>query len=271
MVTIEDVISFISSVPYLNQIIQVAVIALAAVILERLVKKYLRKFAISRDLPPDVGNGLVLISRFAILLGAVALLLRVGGIPADWLTAFGAFGGTAVGFASTRTLGNFVAGLYVLISKPFRVGDYIKVGNYEGVVEEITINYTKIRMPSLSTVSITNQSILDKDIINYRLPKKDVDLNIFEKEEEVYRYNFTVEFDHTLPLDVLEDVLREVIEKHTTDAVKPEYKLIQLSRLSKTFMIYLYTKDPNNIYDKRTVLLKEITEAWENRKKAESK
>lgn len=268
MVTLEDVISELSKIPYLNQIIYVGITVLAAVILERLLSRYIKRFAEKKDLPPDVGNGLVLISRFGILLGATALLLRTGGVPTDWLTAFGAFGGTAVGFASTRTLGNFIAGLYVLVSKPFRVGDYVKVGSYEGIIEEITINYTKIKTPSSSTVSITNQKILNQDIINYRLKKQESTINIFsEAKETLYCYNFTVEFDHTFTHEQLDGILTKVVDRYADRYPKrPEYNLESLTRLSKTYRFYIYLNDPEEIYEKRTRFLKSITEAWENAK-----
>jgi len=152
LVTLEEVISAISQIPYFAQLLSIGAIAVAAIILERLLTRYTKRFAKRRDLPPNVSNGLVLILRLGVLLGAVVLLLRTGGVPADWLTAFGAFGGAAIGFASTTTLGNFIAGLYVLVSKPFSVGDYVKICSYEGIAEEITINYTKIKTPFHNSV-----------------------------------------------------------------------------------------------------------------------
>ena len=236
-------------------IVEVAVAVIVAVILERLIAKYLKRFSEKKDLPPDVGNGLVLVSRFLILIGAVAAILRIGGIPPDWFVAFSALGGTAIGFASTRTLGNFIAGFYLLIARPFRVGDYIRLGNIEGIVEEITINYTKIGAPDGTTVSISNQRILDQDIINYRIKGG---------KHPLYCYSFELSFPHSLPIDKVEEIFDRVIEQHKESLPrKPEYGMTKLTRLERYYMFYLYVKSPRDIFTVQPEFLREITEAWD--------
>ncbi|MCJ7431804.1 mechanosensitive ion channel family protein, partial [Candidatus Bathyarchaeota archaeon] len=97
-----------------SQILTVATVALAAFILERVITSYLRRFAKRARLEPNVTNSLVLTFRILILIGAVASIVRVGGLTTEWFVAFSALGGAAVGFASQQTIGNFVAGLYLL-------------------------------------------------------------------------------------------------------------------------------------------------------------
>lgn len=65
-------------------------------------------------MPPEVGNELIFTGRLIILVGAVVALLHVGGVPADILVSFLTLGGAIVGFASTRTIGNLIAGLFLL-------------------------------------------------------------------------------------------------------------------------------------------------------------
>lgn len=81
--------------------------------------------------------------------GAVAIL-QVFGWGADWLISVSALGGAAIGFASTQTLGNFLAGIYLMVSRPFMVNDYVRIGDVEGEVREITVNYTKIYTPTFN-------------------------------------------------------------------------------------------------------------------------
>lgn len=142
------------------QLVWFAAAALVALILERIVTRYLRRFAKRQHLERHVSNSLVLTFRIVILLGVVAFVIRVGGVSSEGLLAFSALGGAAVGFASTQTIGNFVAGLYLLATRPFRVGDYVRVGTVEGIVQEITINYTKILTIGNNFVSIANIQVL---------------------------------------------------------------------------------------------------------------
>ena len=154
--------------PHLITIICVIVIATVATVIERIITRWLMKIIKRTEMSLEVGNGLILTGRLIILVGAVVALLYVGGVPADILVSLSALGGAAVGFASTRTIGNFIAGLFLLVTRPFRVGDYVRIDGVEGIVQEITLNYAKILTSSNTVVSISTQRILDRDLTNYR-------------------------------------------------------------------------------------------------------
>ena len=65
----------------------------------------------------------------------------------------------------------------------------------------------------------------------------------------------------------MDDMLSRVINEHAQEYPKrPEYKLESLSRLSKTYRLYVYLNDPEDIYVKRAQFLKAITESWEKAK-----
>jgi small conductance mechanosensitive channel len=241
--------------PYLITVIWVIVIAAAATVLERLITKWLRRFIKRTEMPPDVGNGLILTARIFILIGAVVALLNVGGVPADILVAFSAVGGAAIGFASTRTIGNFIAGLYLLVTRPFRVGDYVRIDGIEGIVKEITINYAKILTPANTVISISTQKILDKEITNYRFS---------EKNSNLFCYGFELIFDHSLSTKKLEETFDSVIERYAAKLPrKPEYQLTKLTRLERNYVFYIYVKDPRDIFTLQPQIVREITQAWD--------
>jgi small conductance mechanosensitive channel len=244
--------------PYLITIIWVIIVAAAATAVERLVTGRLKKFVKQTEMPPEVGNGLILTGRLVILVGAVVTLLYVGGVPADILVSFSALGGAAVGFASTRTIGNFIAGLFLLVTRPFRVGDYVRIDGIEGIVQEITLNYAKILTPSNTMVSISTQRILDRDLTNYRL--------IGEKSN-LFCYGFELTFDHRLPTEKLEQILDSVIEHYAEKLPrKPEYQPTKLTSFARHYMFYFYVEDPKDIFTLQPQLLKEITQAWDRTK-----
>lgn len=251
---------FLANIPYLVVAIKAIIIVAVALVVERLLTRYLRRFARGRELPAEVENGLILTSRLLLLLGTVTALSSIAGMPTEWFVGFFALGGTAVGFASTRTIGNFIAGLYVLATRPFRVNDYVRVGSIEGVVREITINYTKIVTPSGTVVSISNQKILDQNITNFRCREGD-------GESPLYCYTFEVGFNHSLPTKRLEDVLEKVINRYVDELPrKPEYRMTKLTRLERIYTIYLYVNDPQKLFTLPPRLVREITKGWERAK-----
>ena len=73
----------------------------------------------------------------------------------------------AVGLAAQDALSNFIGGLFIVISKPFRVGDYIQVeGTVTGTVKEITLRHTVIVNNENRTILVPNGVINSKTIMN---------------------------------------------------------------------------------------------------------
>ncbi|MBC7130532.1 mechanosensitive ion channel family protein [Candidatus Bathyarchaeota archaeon] len=226
------------------------VVAATAAILERLTTRWLKRFMRRAQIPPDVGNGLILTARLLILVGVAIAVLHIGGVPSDIIVSFSALGGATVGFASQRTIGNLIAGIYLLVARPFQVGDYIHLDNIEGVVQEITMNYVKILTPNKTVVSINTQRILDKEVTNYRF---------IGEESKLYCYSFELNFDHSLPTEKLEELLDKVIERNAEILPrKPEYHISKLTKLERNYTFYIYVEDPEDIFKLYPIILREI-------------
>lgn len=72
-----------------------------------------------------------------------------------------------IGFASQAAFANIISGLFIVASKPFRVGDYIKITDeHFGTVEDITLRHTVIRNNENRRVIIPNSAINNQTIIN---------------------------------------------------------------------------------------------------------
>jgi small-conductance mechanosensitive channel len=82
------------------------------------------------------------------------------------LLASGAVVGIIVGFASQRTLGNFVAGILIAFTQPLRLGDRVTVDGGEGTVEEITLTYTFIRVDDDTRLVVPNEKLASDTIRN---------------------------------------------------------------------------------------------------------
>lgn len=234
----------------------IIVIAAIAFLLERLTVRYIRRFAKKTRLEPAVTNGLILTFRLLISVGALASLTRLGGVSTDWFLAFSALGGVAVGFASTQTIGNFVAGLYLLAARPFKVGDLVRIGTVEGVVQEITINYTKILTIGNNTVSIFNLSILQRDITNF--------LYGDDTPEELYCYTFEIALDHSVSATKTAELLDQTFAKHADKlSKKPSYMLLRSGGFERVYMIYLYVKHPEDVFTLRPQIAEELFKLWD--------
>jgi small-conductance mechanosensitive channel len=102
---------------------------------------------------------------FVGLLSALLVIPQVRAV-AGGLLASSAVLGIVVGFASQRTLGNFVAGLLIAFTQPLRLGDRVVVENTPGVVEEIGLIYTFVRTENGDRLVIPNEKLASDTIRN---------------------------------------------------------------------------------------------------------
>jgi small-conductance mechanosensitive channel/CRP-like cAMP-binding protein len=103
----------------------------------------------------------------------IAFLVAVAAVFAFPNTEFlttSAIVAAVMGFALQETLGNAFAGLAIQIEKPFRVGHWITVGNFEGTVRQITWRATKIWTKSGNMVILPNSLVAREAINNYSEP-----------------------------------------------------------------------------------------------------
>ncbi|MDQ4099581.1 MAG: mechanosensitive ion channel family protein [Chloroflexota bacterium] len=129
-------------------------------------------------------NGAVLIGRLtAVAIMIVALLIVLGRFGANWtgLLAVVSAGTVAIGLALQDVLKNFVAGVYLLLERPFLVGDAIRVKDVEGTVHGIDIRATVIRNLRGELVLVPNATIFTETLTNRsRSGTRRLDLTISE-------------------------------------------------------------------------------------------
>jgi small-conductance mechanosensitive channel len=88
----------------------------------------------------------------------------------DRLQLTAAAGAVVLGLALQDTLGNAIAGLALQADQPYKVGDWIRVGDHEGRVTQISWRSTVLRTRESTLVALPNSSIADGPIVNYSEP-----------------------------------------------------------------------------------------------------
>ena len=243
----------------LSTAVWVVAIAATAIALERLFTRYLSHLAKRVKLEPGAANNLVLTFRILILIGAVFALSRVGGLQPEWILSISAIAGAAVGFASQKTLGNFIAGLSLLAARPFRVGDYVRIGAVEGIVQEVTLNYTKVLTIGNNTVSISNLQILERDITNYAYESK--------KGFNIYCYTFEIGFDHSVSTEKVAEIFNEVFERYLHALPRqPSYMLTRSDGVGRVYTVYIYVEHPEDIFTLRPQVAEGVFKRWDMEK-----
>lgn len=111
--------------------------------------------------------------RFPIILQdfiVIALILLASTFLSSQLLTTSAVSAVVIGFALQDTLGNAFAGLALQSEKPFHVGQWVKVGDYEGRVAEVTWRATKLRTKAGNFAILPNNIVAKEAIINFSEP-----------------------------------------------------------------------------------------------------
>lgn len=134
----------------------------------RLVRRIVRR-SLKRG-NADVGVVQFLDSFIKAVLYILLLFMIASGFGLDATSVVALLGsaGVAIGLAVQGSLSNFAGGVLLLLLKPFRVDDYIKVNGegQEGTVMEIQLFYTKLSTPDNHVVIIPNGTLANSSIMN---------------------------------------------------------------------------------------------------------
>jgi len=119
------------------------------------------------ELEPPVRELLLRVARLFVMLLFVVMAMQNLGIELLPLIAGLGVAGAGIALAMQGLLGNVVAGLSIIFTKPFRVGEYISIVGEEGRVETITIFSTTLSHPDRSVVVIPNRKVVGEILHNY--------------------------------------------------------------------------------------------------------
>src|SRR6266487_4125235 len=152
--------------PLWHRLVVVAVVMLITIAVARLIDRRIAR----RQLAPEAITRYRVARRsittaivFVGLLSALLVIPQVRAV-AGGLLASSAVLGIVIGFASQRTIGNFVAGLLIAFTQPIRLGDRVELENTAGTVEEIGLTYTFIRTDDGARLVIPNEKLASDTI-----------------------------------------------------------------------------------------------------------
>lgn len=120
-----------------------------------------------QKLDPTVQRYLVSLITIALNIILVVAILGYFGVETTSFAALVAGAGVAIGAAWSGLLGNFAAGIFLLVLRPYQVGDYVMIGGVEGTVMELGLFGTTLTTPDNVKTVVGNGKIMGSDIKNY--------------------------------------------------------------------------------------------------------
>jgi small conductance mechanosensitive channel len=129
----------------------------------RSVRKALGRSKLDDTLVPFVSS----LVYYALLVFVIVAVLSLFGIQTTSFIAVLGAAGLAVGLALQGTLGNFAAGVMLLVFRPFKIGDFIEAGGATGTVQEIAVFSTTLNTGDNIRIVVPNSSVYGSMVKNY--------------------------------------------------------------------------------------------------------
>src|SRR5215469_11071663 len=149
------------------RLLTAVLILIAGAVVSGWVSRWVTQFLGSRQLEPPVRSLLARVAwAFCFATFALMALQNLGVQLLPLIAGLGVVG-AGVALATQGVLSNLVAGLTIIFSKPFRVGEYIAIAGVEGVVESVTLFNTTLGHVDLSHVVVPNRKVVGEILHNY--------------------------------------------------------------------------------------------------------
>jgi len=172
---------------YSFQIIGAVIITVIGWFLSKYIYNLLIRFFANHDFDVTLGKFAANAVRILVLGAMIVVAIGKLGISiAPFIAAVGAIFLTA-GLAIQGSVANFAAGISLVISRPFKIGDTILINNIYGEVEEIKLAYTTLRTEDEELITIPNKNMIGEVIVNsssYRIVENSVGISYNDDVEK---------------------------------------------------------------------------------------
>src|SRR5690554_7306352 len=160
------------------------------------------------------------------------IIINAVGVKTVSIAAIIAAVGLAVGLAMKDNLANFAGGVMILLSKPFRGGDFIRAQNLEGTVESIGILHTVLRTGDNKTVYIPNGPLSTGNIINNR------------SMDGTLRTVIVINVDYGSNIDEVKSLLKDIAGSHPKVLKQPSpfARMTKINPTSLEFTVRVWAK-----------------------------
>ena len=193
------------------------------------------------------------IIRWGTIVLVIAFVIASFGIRIDLITGLLVVaGGTVIGFAAMNTLGNAVAGIILMLSRPFKIGDRVFFEGKFADIEEIDLIYTRMKTVENILISVPNQKLIQTEIENFgkgRIVRR--------------RHSITVGFDESF--EKVEVVLLEAVAKvnGVLKEPKPYVWITEFQRFAVEYTLFVFIRNLKRIQEIDSAVRKSIFVACE--------
>ena len=218
------------AVANLDKVFFSVVAVIVGYILYKVITSEITRLKNQKKLEQHLAYTLNRIIKWIIVLIVISAILAAFGVTLGIISGLlTLLGGTIIGFAAINTLGNAIAGLIVMTSRPFKVGDRIFFNGQFADVVAIDLIYTKMETLDNVLVSVPNQELLKTEIDNYG-------------KRKVVRRQVTVTVGFDIESQDVRETLLAAAKKVTRVLEQPEpyVRITQFQNYAVEYTVYVF-------------------------------
>ena len=155
------------ALPAVGQLVSTGVVLLLAFVVNDFIRDLVREYtANTKRVTAHQEQILTRVLQVALILAVLVAVFSIWGVDIGSLLVGAGFLGIVIGLAARQTLGSLLAGFVLMFSRPFEIGDWVAIGEAEGIVTQITIMNTIMRNFDGEHVVIPNDNVNSRTIVN---------------------------------------------------------------------------------------------------------
>ena len=192
---------------------------------------------ISKDLSNELAKFIIRIIKIIIWVMAVSSVLSLWGVNVTALIASLGIGGLAFALAAKDAAANLFGSIAIMIDKSIKIGDWVKVDNIEGIVEDIGMRTTKIRTFYKSIVAIPNSIVANSHIENF-------------SRRDVRRIKTTIGVTYDTSIEQIQNIIADIKDmlKNHSGISQEETMLVNFNSFgdsAQEIFVYTFTNTSN--------------------------
>ena len=196
--------------------------------------KFLRKSKVFTKLDASVATFFLNTIKLVLIIIVVLSTANIIGIPLTSVITIFASAGVAISLGMQGALGNLVGGIILLILKPIKTGEFVRIGDHVGFVKTIGAFYTEIKTKDATLINLPNSALTNTAITNYT-------------REGIRRAEVSFMVNYKSDIDTVFNVLREMTAGSDLILQDPPPKVVlhELTSNGMEFEVRAWTESQN--------------------------
>lgn len=156
-------------IPYFTQIVKSMAVIVGAYIVNKFIfKRTINKFAERAELEPHYTKPFKHLISAVIYIAALLFILSIFGLKGSLTSLLAGAGviGIVIGMATKDVLSGLISGMIIYVDRPFKIGDWIEIDGKQGIVQDLSLESTRVRTFSGELLTIPNSKITNSMVTN---------------------------------------------------------------------------------------------------------